>query len=90
MKLRIAIWAGVGALVVVVWRVYISVTLSNPLGTGGVGRALIYLTCPIAIASQHPQGFYFVLLMNAATYGLVGTVVETMRRHYRQTRLISN
>jgi hypothetical protein len=90
MKLRIAIWAGVGALVVVVWRVYISVTLSNPLGTGGLGRALIYLTCPIAIASQHPQGFYFVLLMNAATYGLVGTVVETMRRHYRQTRLISN
>jgi len=90
MKLRIAIWAGVGALVVVVWRVYISVTLSNPLGTGGVGRALIYLTCPIAIISQHPQGFYFVLLMNAAAYGLVGTVVETMRRHYRQTRLISN
>lgn len=90
MKLRIAIWAGVGALVVVVWRVYISVTLSNPLGTGGLGRALIYLTCPIAIASQHPQGFYFVLLMNAAAYGLVGTVVETMRRHYRQTRLISN
>jgi hypothetical protein len=90
MKLRIAIWAGVGALVVVVWRVYISVTLSNPLGRGGVGRALIYLTCPIAIASRHPQGFYFVLFMNAATYGLVGTVVETMRRHYRQTRLISN
>jgi hypothetical protein len=89
MKSRIAIWSGLGALVVVVWRVYISVTLSNPLGTGGVGRALVYLTCPIAIASQHPQGFYFVLLMNAATYALVGSVVETTRRHYKP-RLLSN
>ena len=89
MKSRIAIWLGLGALVVVVWRVYISVTLSNPLGTGGVGRALVYLTCPIAIASQHPQGFYFVLLMNAATYALVGLVVETTRRYYKP-RLLSN
>jgi hypothetical protein len=89
MKLRIAIWSGLGALVVVVWRIYISATRSNPLGAGGVGRAFVYLTCPIAIASQHPQGFYFVLLMNAATYALVGSVVETMRRHYKP-RLLSN
>jgi hypothetical protein len=83
MKSRIAIWATLGALVVVVWRVYISATLSNPLGTGGVGRALAYLTCPIAIASrQHPQGFYFVLIANAATYALAGAVVETTRRYY--------
>lgn len=90
MKLRIAMWSSLGALVVVVWRAYISVTLSNPLGTGGIGRALVYLTCPIAIASQHhPQGFYFVLLMNAATYALAGSVVETMRRFYRP-RLLSS
>jgi hypothetical protein len=89
MKLRIAMWSGLGALVVVVWRAYISVTLSNPLGTGGVDRALIYLTCPIAIGSQHPQGFYFVFLINTATYALVGSVVETMRRLYKP-RLLSN
>jgi hypothetical protein len=82
MKIRMAIWATLGALVVVVWRIYISATLSNPLGTGGVGRALVYLTCPIAIASQQPQGFYFVLIANAATYALIGVVVETTRRHY--------
>jgi len=87
MKSRIAIWATVGAIVVVVWRVYISATLSNPLGTGGLGRALIYLTCPnltcpIAIARQHPQGFYFVLIANAATYALAGVVLETTRRYY--------
>jgi hypothetical protein len=90
MKLRIAMWSALGALVVVVWRVYISVTLSNPLGTGGVGRALVYLTCPIAIASDHhPQGFYFVLVVNAATYALAGVLVETTRRYYKP-RLLSN
>jgi hypothetical protein len=83
MKSRIAIWATLGALVVVFWRVYISATLSNPLGTGGVGRFLVFLTCPIAIASQHyPQGFYFVLIANAATYALACVVVETARRYF--------
>jgi hypothetical protein len=80
MKLLIAIWAGLGALVVVAWRVYISATFSNPLGAGGVGRALVHLTCPITIAS-HPQTFYFDLVMNAATYALAGVVVETARRY---------
>jgi hypothetical protein len=82
MKSRIAIWAILGALVVVAWRVYISTTLSNPLGRDGVGRALAHLTIPISLASQHPQGFYFVLIVNAATYALAGIVVETTRRHY--------
>jgi hypothetical protein len=83
MKGRVAIWAALGALVVVVWGLYISTTLSNPLGRDGLGRALVYLTCPIAMAGrQHPQAFYFVLIANAATYALAGLVVETMRRHY--------
>jgi hypothetical protein len=81
MKLRIAIWAGLGALVVVLWRIYISATFSNPLGGGGVGRALVHLSCPISIA-RHPQTFYFDLVMNAATYALAGVVVETARRYY--------
>jgi hypothetical protein len=83
MKSRIAIWAALGVLVVIAWTIYISATLSNPLGRGGVGRILVYLTCPISLASQHhPQGFYFVLITNAATYALAGVVVETMRRYY--------
>jgi hypothetical protein len=82
MKLRIAMWSSLGALVVVAWRVYISLTLSNPLGRGGIGRALAYLTCPISMGHQHPQSFYFVLVMNAATYALAGVLVETIRRHH--------
>ena len=89
MKLRIAIWSGLGALVVVVWGAYISATLSNPLGTGGIARALVYLTCPIAIASRHPQGFYFVVVVNAATYALAGAVLEKARRHFKPSLLSS-
>ena len=87
MKFRIAIWAGVGALVVVLWTLYISATSPTPLGNA---RILAYLTCPIALAHNYALSFYLVLLVNAATYALLGTVVETIRRHYNQTRLISN
>jgi hypothetical protein len=89
MKLRIALWSGVGALVVVLWSIYISATLSNPLGSGGIGRALVYLTCPIAVGSRHPQGFYFVLLANAATYALAGVIVETTRRYLKPRMLVN-
>ena len=83
MKSRIALWAALGAVVVLVWDAYISATLSNPLGTGGFGRSLVYLTCPIAaIRDQHPQSIYFVLIANAATYALAGLVVEAARRDY--------
>jgi hypothetical protein len=47
-----------------------------------VGRALAWLTCPISIAGRHPQGFYFVLVVNAATYALIGLVVEAIRAHH--------
>ena len=86
MKLRIAIWSGVGALVVVFWTLYISATSPTPLG---FVWTLAYLTCPIALARHYAVSFYSILLMNAATYALVGLVVETMRRRYNPN-LISN
>lgn len=89
MKLRIALWSGLGALVVVLWSIYISATLSNPLGSGRIGRALVYLTCPIAVGSRHPQGFYFVLLANTATYAMAGVIVETTRRYLKPRMLVN-
>jgi hypothetical protein len=80
MKVRIAIWTGVGAFVVVLWTLYISATSPTPLGNLWT---LAYLTCPIALARHYALSFYFVLLVNAATYALIGTVVETMRRYYK-------
>jgi predicted cobalt transporter CbtA len=87
MKFRIAIWAAVGALVVVLWNLYISATSPTSLGPLWT---LAYLTCPIALAHHYALSFYFVLLVNAVTYALVGTLVETIRRHYKQTRSVSN
>src|SRR4029077_19138225 len=97
MKFRIAIWTIVGALVVVLWTLYISATSPAPLGAAWTFplkvyltpfaslRGVAYLTCPIALIHlDQPESFYFVLLVNAATYALVGTVVETMRGHHKQ------
>lgn len=83
MRNRIALWAILGAAVVVAWTVYIATTLSNPLGTGGIGRTLVFVTCPISIASRHhPQSLYLVLTANAAVYALFGAVIEGVRRYY--------
>ena len=81
MKTRIAIWAVTGAIVVAFWAIYFMTTHQN-LGAGGFGRVIVCLTCPIALEGHHPQSFYFVLVVNAATYGSVGFVVETVRRRY--------
>ena len=87
MKIRIAIWAGVGALVTVLWSLYIAGASPN---SNSVLWILAYLTCPVALARHHALSFYFVLLANAATYALAGTIVETILRHHRQAHLISN
>jgi hypothetical protein len=89
MKYRIAIWATLGALVVIGWTLYITAISPTQLTSKAVAWTLACLTCPIALAHRYPLSFYFVLLANAATYALVGVVVETIPRHY-QTRSLSN
>jgi hypothetical protein len=77
MKIRIAIWAAGGALVVGLWSIYF---LADSRAPRGLVAILLDLTCPIALARQHPLSINFVLLANALTYALVGLVIETMRR----------
>jgi len=84
MKLRIAIWAAVGALVVVFWTLWMSVTSST---LHGISRVLACVTCPVSLGGHYPLSFYFALLVNAFTYALVGTVAEAIRRHYRHPAL---
>ena len=86
MTSRIAIWAGAGALVVVFWNLYLLATFPAPLGAMGI---LVHLTCPITLARHHALSLYLVLIVNAATYALIGMVVETMRRQHH-ARLISH
>jgi hypothetical protein len=78
MKTRIAIWAAAGALVVVFWTLYVSGSPTNSLS--GALSILVDLTCPIALAGNHALSFGLVQLVNAATYALIGAVVEFVRR----------
>lgn len=80
MKLRIAIWACAGALVVIFWSLFMSVVAGTP---NEITRLLEYLTCPISLGGRHALSFYLVLLANAGTYALVGAAVEVMRRHHK-------
>lgn len=80
MKLRIATWAVVGALVVALWSVYFMATHLSPCGPM---LALLCTSCPIALVRQHPMSICVVMLTNAATYAAVGTLIEAIRRHFR-------
>jgi len=82
MKTRIAIWAMMGAIVVALWSIFFMTTHQNLLHDGGFGRAILYFTCPIALAARRPMSLYFVLAVNAVLYALVGAIVEAVR-HYR-------
>ena len=84
MKSRIAIWTGLGAVVVAFWTLYTFAAIPTALV-----RHLAYLTCLIALAREHALSFGFVLLVNAATYALIGMVVEILRWQY-QTHLLQN
>lgn len=81
MRLRIAIWASVGALVVVCLRLYLQAIFPASLAANRPVLDLVYLICPIALLGHYALNFYSVLLINAATYALVGWIVETIRRH---------
>ncbi len=80
MKCRIAVWAGVGFLVAGGWVLYFAMaSKDNPIPP--IVNTLVRTTCPIAIAGVHfPVSIYWVLVANAATYALVGLIVEVLRQ----------
>jgi hypothetical protein len=82
MKQRIAMWATVGFLVSGVWAALTflipPMTFARP-----ALRDLAVFIQPIALVSFHfhvPMHFLEVMIANAATYGLIGLMVETLRR----------
>jgi hypothetical protein len=81
MKRRILLWATVGFLVGAAWVVYafltapdIEVRLSI---LDRVIQTLAYITCPIIAVGAH---FYWVPLVNAASYALAGFLFESIRK----------
>ena len=86
-KYRIAIWAAAGFLVAGLWALY--ALAATPIQAEPIAWALARLTCPIAFASFYfhfPVGIYWVLLANAATYGLIGLIVETLRQQLHHAK----
>jgi CHASE2 domain-containing sensor protein len=88
MKRRIAMWAGVGFLIGCGWVLYTFVVPVEFLAASlrqPVVLAAIYATCPICYAGRHfPLHFWWVPPINAATYALIGLIVEMVRRTARQ------
>jgi hypothetical protein len=77
MKLRIAIWALVGVVVVGLWSLYFTTVHVQPQGSVAL---FLDMTCPVAVARQHPMSIYITLFANALTYALFGLVIESLRR----------
>lgn len=82
MKSRIAIWAVAGGLVVRLWSMYSSVLHGQLQGLMAV---LLDITCPVAIARQHPLSVYTALFANVLTYALIGLAIEFARRPMRRS-----
>lgn len=83
MKYRIAAWSGVGLLVAGCWAIYAILSKPPALTPADPILPLVHLTCPITLASFYPLRLYWVLVANAATYALLGLIVETLRRRLR-------
>jgi hypothetical protein len=82
MKYRIAVWAGAGFIVAGCWALYAFATNAPAMTSADPIVTLVELTCPVVFASIHfhfPLGLYWSLLANAATYGLIGLIVEALR-----------
>ncbi len=83
MKNRIAIWALAGFLAAGFWALYALAPTPPALGPSDPMRPLALITCPIGLIRSYPLSVYFVLVANAATYALLGLIVETLRRRLR-------
>ena len=87
MKRRITIWAGAGFLVACCWVLYAFATAPDyeiPMTSmERVVWTFARITCPAVLAGVY---FYWVLLINAVTYAVVGLIVEALRRKWKPAR----
>jgi hypothetical protein len=85
LKDRIAVWAGMGFLVAGCWALYFAWrSKDNPIEP--MVYTLACLTQPIALLRSYPLNVYLVLFANAATYAMVGLIVETIRRRLNHAK----
>jgi hypothetical protein len=88
-KIRIALWTFAGLLIAVGWWLYVTATAPNPISAAPLLWNIARLSCPVVLA-----GFYFhfgvsvylTFVVNAATYALIGLVVEGLRRQLHRAK----
>jgi hypothetical protein len=89
MKDRIAVWTSAGFLIACCWALYAFATTPPAMTSADPIVTLVEITCPVVFASVHfhfALGLYWSLLANAATYGLIGLIVEALRQQPRHAR----
>jgi len=80
MKYRLAMWAGAGFLVAGCWALYALVASPHTNEWMRNLWAVAGVTCPAILVGTHlPLSLYSVLAANAATYAVVGLIVEALR-----------
>jgi hypothetical protein len=84
MKSRIVMWASLGLLVASYWAVYALATFpfTNDRMQDPWVMVLSRLTCPVTMYRLFPLPLSWVVVVNAATYGLAGFMLETLRRRW--------
>ena len=81
MKYRISMWAIVGFLVAGFWALFAAATFPSTSDRMRDVWTLVCITCPVAIVGMHLAiSLYVSLVANAITYGIVGLIVETLRK----------
>jgi hypothetical protein len=89
MKYRIAMWASTGLLIAAGWALYAFATTAPAMTSTDPMMALVELTCPIVFVGFHFNfgiSLYWSLVANAATYALLGMIVESMRHRLHHAR----
>jgi hypothetical protein len=80
-------WAIAGFFVAGFWALFAVATFPSTSERLRDVWTFVCITCPIAIAGMHhPISVYETLVANAVTYGVVGLIVETLRKrlHHAQ------
>jgi hypothetical protein len=85
-KYRIAMWASAGFLAAGFWALFALATFPSTNERMRDAWTLVCLTCPVAMVRHYPISLYEVLVANAATYGLIGLIGETVRHQLHHAK----
>lgn len=79
MAKRIAIWTLAGIIIAAGWGLYAFAVHGAPLGEW----LIVQITMPVALFRRLPMTVYQVVAINAATYALLGLLLEPIWRARR-------